>query len=339
MIALEALTKRYGSGPPAVDALSLEVLSGEVCALIGPSGSGKSTTLRMINRLIEPTSGTIWLDGENVTDLAPVELRRRMGYVIQHVGLFPHLNVADNVATVPRLLGWSKARIHDRVDELLELVGLDPATYGRRWPHQLSGGQRQRVGVARALGADPPLLLMDEPFGAIDPITRHRLQAEFGDLQRRVRKTVVLVTHDLEEAVLLGDRIALLSEGGHLEQYATPGEVLGSPANEFVADFVGRDRSLRRLAVVALKASDAEPSAPPSEVAALPRIRVGVPLRDALVAILDAPGAVVAVDDDNGDFVGVLRPQSVHAAARRSLDEREEAGRDAAIFPEVVTDP
>jgi len=323
MIALEALTKRYGSGPPAVDSLSLEVVSGEVCALIGPSGSGKSTTLRMINRLIEPTSGKIWLDGEDVTVMPAVELRRRMGYVIQQVGLFPHLNVADNVATVPRLLGWDKARTRARVGELLELVGLDPRVYGRRWPHELSGGQRQRVGVARALGADPPLLLMDEPFGAIDPITRHRLQSEFIDLQHRVRKTVILVTHDLDEAVLLGDRIALLSEGGHLEQYATPGEVLGAPANAFVADFVGNDRSLRRLAVVALKASDADAPEPGDDIPALlrrTRVKVGDSLRDALVAILDAPGALVVIEDDGGAVVGVLRPSSIHAAARRSLD-------------------
>jgi osmoprotectant transport system ATP-binding protein len=323
MIALEALTKRYGAGPPAVDALSLEVVTGEVCALIGPSGSGKSTTLRMINRLIEPTSGKIWLDGEDVTRMPPVELRRRMGYVIQQVGLFPHLRVADNVATVPRLLGWDKARVRARVTELLELVGLEPGVYANRWPHELSGGQRQRVGVARALGADPPLLLMDEPFGAIDPITRHRLQTEFLELQHRVRKTVVIVTHDLEEAILLGDRIALLREGGHLEQYATPGELLGSPATPFVADFVGSDRSLRRLAVVALKASDAEQPGPADDLGALlagPRVRVGASLRDALAAILDTPGAVVVVEDDGGTVAGLVRPASIHAAARRSLD-------------------
>ena len=321
MIALEALTKRYGSGPPAVDSLSVEVVSGEVCALIGPSGSGKSTTLRMINRLIEPTSGKIWLDGEDVTTVPAVELRRRMGYVIQQIGLFPHLNVAENVATVPRLLGWDKHRVRDRVAELLDLVGLDPGTYAKRWPHELSGGQRQRVGVARALGADPPVLLMDEPFGAIDPVTRHRLQGEFLDLQHRVRKTVVFVTHDLEEAVRLGDRIALLSEGGRLEQYATPGELLGAPATAFVADFVGSDRSLRRLAVVPVKSEDAQAIGPDDNAEAIvsgPRVQVGDSLRDALVAILDSPGAVVALAD-GGDIVGVLRPDDVHAAARRSL--------------------
>jgi osmoprotectant transport system ATP-binding protein len=324
MIALEALTKRYGPGPAAVDNLSLEVVSGEVCALVGPSGGGKSTTLRMINRLIEPTSGRIWLDGEDVTALAPVELRRRMGYVIQQVGLFPHLNVGDNVAIVPRLVGWDRRRVRDRVNELLELVGLDPVVYAKRWPHELSGGQRQRVGVARALGVDPPLLLMDEPFGAIDPITRNRLQSQFLDLQRRVRKTVVFVTHDLEEAVRVGDRIAVLSEGGHLEQYATPGEVLGAPANLFVADFVGEDRSLRRLSVVPLKASDAETIKPGEQFDGAP-VPVGASLREALAAILDSPGGVVAVEDGAGVIVGVLRPSSVHAAARRSL--LSEAGR------------
>jgi osmoprotectant transport system ATP-binding protein len=224
---------------------------------------------------------------------------------------------------VPRLLGWDKARVRARVTELLELVGLEPGVYANRWPHELSGGQRQRVGVARALGADPPLLLMDEPFGAIDPITRHRLQTEFLELQHRVRKTVVIVTHDLEEAILLGDRIALLREGGHLEQYATPGELLGSPATPFVADFVGSDRSLRRLAVVALKASDAEQPGPADDLGALlagPRVRVGASLRDALAAILDTPGAVVVVEDDGGTVAGLVRPASIHAAARRSLD-------------------
>jgi osmoprotectant transport system ATP-binding protein len=320
MIALEALTKRYGPGPPAVDHLSLEVMTGEVCALIGPSGSGKSTTLRMINRLIEPTSGRIWLDGEDVTKMDATQLRRRMGYVIQQVGLFPHLNVGENVAAIPRLLGWDRQRIRDRVAELLEMVGLDPAIYAKRWPHELSGGQRQRVGVARALGADPPLLLMDEPFGAIDPITRSRLQAEFLELQNRVRKTVVLVTHDLEEAVRLGDRIAVLREGGRLEQYAPAGELLGTPASPFVSGFVGDDRSLRRLAVVPLKPVDVGPAGP-EETAALNgrRVTLGVPLRDALVAILESPRGVVAVEDGSGTVIGVVRPESIYEASRRSL--------------------
>ncbi|MDQ4091559.1 MAG: ATP-binding cassette domain-containing protein, partial [Actinomycetota bacterium] len=258
MIRLESLTKRWDNGQVAVDALDLEVGEGEITMLVGPSGCGKTTTLKMVNRLIEPTSGRIFLAGEDVTGADPVELRRRIGYVIQQVGLFPHLDVADNVATVPRLLGWDKERIRKRVDELLELVGLDPARYRRRYPHQLSGGQRQRVGVARALGVDPPVLLMDEPFGAIDPITRDRLQGEFLRLQGQVGKTILFVTHDLDEAVRLGDRIAVLREGGVLEQYAAPAEVLGRPASPFVAGFVGEDRGLKRLSVIPVDAASLE---------------------------------------------------------------------------------
>jgi osmoprotectant transport system ATP-binding protein len=316
MIVLDRLTKRYTAGAFAVDQLSMEVVSGEVCAVIGPSGCGKSTTLRMINRLIEPTSGRIWIDGEDVTQADPVQLRRRIGYVIQNVGLFPHLTVADNVATVPRLLGWPKPRIQARVEELLDLVGLAPDEFARRWPHQLSGGQRQRVGLARALGVDPPVLLMDEPFGAIDPITRHRLQEEFLDLQRRVRKTVVLVTHDLEEAVLLADRAAVLSQGAHLEQYASPGEVLGAPATPFVAEFTGSDRSLRRLAVVGLKPADVSMRRVPASPR---RVCVGDSLRDVLVAILETPGGRATVVDDAGSVLGTIDALGVHAAARRSL--------------------
>src|SRR4051812_34815870 len=205
--------------------------------------------MRMINRLIEPSSGTIFLDDDDVTKMDPVVLRRRIGYVIQQIGLFPHQTIGTNIATVPRLLGWPKAKVKARVDELLDLVGLDPKTYRDRYPSQLSGGQRQRVGVARALGADPPVLLMDEPFGAIDPINRERLQDEFLRLQEEVKKTIVFVTHDVEEAVKLGDRIAILREGGYLAQYDTPSEILGNPASEFVADFVGADRAIKGLKV------------------------------------------------------------------------------------------
>ncbi|MDQ2826941.1 MAG: ATP-binding cassette domain-containing protein, partial [Actinomycetota bacterium] len=258
MIRLESLTKRWDGGQVAVDSLDLEIGDGEICMLVGPSGCGKTTTLKMINRLIEPTGGRIFLAGDDVTDSDPVELRRRIGYVIQHVGLFPHLTVADNVATVPKLLGWEKGRIRTRVDELLSLVGLDPAQYRRRYPHQLSGGQRQRVGVARALGVDPPVLLMDEPFGAVDPIARDRLQQEFLRLQAAVAKTVVFVTHDVDEAVRMGDRIAVLREGGVLEQYGSPAEVLGRPATPFVADFVGADRGLKRLGVTAIDSATLE---------------------------------------------------------------------------------
>jgi osmoprotectant transport system ATP-binding protein len=250
MLLLEKVTKRYPNGQVAVNELDLEIRDGETCVLVGPSGCGKTTTLRMINRLIEPSSGRILLDGEDVTRVDPVPLRLKMGYVIQQVGLFPHLTVADNVATVPRLLGWDRQRISRRVEELLQLVGLDPPRFARRYPHQLSGGQRQRVGVARALGADPPVLLMDEPFGAIDRVTRDRLQNEFLQIQKRMRKLVVFVTHDIDEAVKMGDRIAMLREGGVLQQYDTPARVLARPANDFVADFLGPDRGQKRLAVV-----------------------------------------------------------------------------------------
>jgi osmoprotectant transport system ATP-binding protein len=256
MISIEGVGKTYADGTVAVHELSLEVGVGEIAVLVGPSGCGKTTTMRMINRLVEPSSGRITVDGADVASVDPVELRRRIGYVIQQVGLFPHQTVAANIATVPKLLGWDRTKTKARVNELLELVGLDPATQGRRYPHQLSGGQRQRVGVARALAADPPVLLMDEPFGAVDPVARDRLQAEFLRLQEQVRKTVVFVTHDVDEAIRLGDRIAVMREGGHLEQYAAPETLLSDPATPFVAEFVGAERTLRRLSVAPLTAAN-----------------------------------------------------------------------------------
>jgi osmoprotectant transport system ATP-binding protein len=243
-------TKRYpGQTEPAVERLSLTVPAGEICVLVGPSGCGKTTAMRMANRMIDITEGDILLDGQSVRERRPAELRREIGYAIQQVGLFPHLSVADNIATVPRLLDWDRQRIRTRVDELLELVSLDPNETRGRYPAQLSGGQRQRVGVARALAVDPPLMLMDEPFGAIDPINRERLQNEFLRLQREIRKTVVFVTHDIDEAIKMGDRIAVLQKGGKLAQYAPPAELLMQPANPFVEDFVGADRALKRLAL------------------------------------------------------------------------------------------
>ena len=251
VVALERVTKRYGPPrtPPAVDELSLTIAAGEICVLVGPSGCGKTTTMKMVNRLIEPTAGTITIDGEDVMRLPAVELRRRIGYVIQQVGLFPHLTVADNVGVVPRLLRWTPGRIRERTEELLDLVGLDPATYGLRYPAALSGGERQRVGVARALAADPPLMLMDEPFGAVDPIRRERLQNEFLRLQEKVGKTVIFVTHDVDEAIKMADRIAILQRGGILAQYDTPDAILAHPASEFVERFVGADRGLKRLSL------------------------------------------------------------------------------------------
>src|SRR4051794_2247416 len=250
MIVLDRVRKQYADGTVAVNELSLDGDAGQIAVLVGPSGCGKTTTMRMGNRLVEPTSGRIYLDGDDISTVDRVALRRRIGYVIQQVGLFPHETVADNVATVPQLLGWDKKRTRARVAELLELVGLEPDRHAKRYPHELSGGQRQRVGVARALAADPPVLLMDEPFGAVDPVARDRLQAEFLRLQRQVHKTIVFVTHDIDEAIRLGDRIAVMREGGHLEQYSDPGTLLSEPATDFVADFVGTDRTLRRLSVL-----------------------------------------------------------------------------------------
>ena len=367
-IRLDGVSKVYADGSVGVSRLDLTFAAGELSVLVGPSGCGKTTTMKMINRIIEPTTGRILLGGEDVTRVDPDHLRRRIGYVIQNVGLFPHQTVRVNVATVPRLLGWDKRRIRARVDELLDTVGLDPATYGDRYPAQLSGGQRQRAGVARALAADPTVLLMDEPFSAVDPIVRERLQSEFLRLQSTVRKTIVFVTHDIEEAVRIGDRIAVMSQGGHVEQFATPAELLGRPANEFVADFVGADRGLKRLAVTGIDAADLEQ--PPVVHAAdgladaratldrsgarwavvldqeenlhgwlsaeraqgsgtvgsvARRMEAWVPkdasLKTAFATMLQLDAGWVAVLD--GDrFLGVLTPESLHSALRRSVDGR-----------------
>ena len=248
MIHLDGVGKTYpGSTEPAVEALDLDVSRGEVLVLVGPSGCGKSTTLRLINRMIEPSSGRIIFDGDDVTTVDPDALRRRIGYVIQQIGLFPHQTIAQNVATVPRLLGWGKERIRQRVDELLDLTGLDPSTFRDRYPKELSGGQAQRVGVARALGADPEVLLMDEPFGAIDPITRDRLQNEFLRLQGELRKTIVFVTHDIDEAIKMGDRIAILGERSVIRQLDTPERILAYPVDDFVSDFIGSGSTLKGL--------------------------------------------------------------------------------------------
>jgi osmoprotectant transport system ATP-binding protein len=255
-VRYEHVTKRYpGSDSPAVEDLSLEVPAGDICVLVGPSGCGKTTAMRMANRMVEMDSGDIFVGEESVRARPPARLRREMGYVIQQVGLFPHRTNAQNIATVPILLDWDRHRIDARVRELLDLVGLDPAL-GDRYPAQLSGGQQQRVGVARALAADPPVMLMDEPFGAIDPINRERLQNEFLRLQAEIRKTILFVTHDIDEAIKMGDRIAVMRVGGRVEQYATPAELLMAPADEFVEDFVGADRALKRLALMRVRDID-----------------------------------------------------------------------------------
>ncbi|MGH1563843.1 betaine/proline/choline family ABC transporter ATP-binding protein [Mumia sp. DW29H23] len=364
MIVLEGVGKRYADGSVAVRDLSLTVPRGALVALVGPSGCGKSTTLKMVNRLIEPTSGRILLDGDDVMKADPVVLRRGIGYVIQQVGLFPHQTIRENVATVPTLLHWDRKRARSRADELLELVGLEPATYATRYPHQLSGGQRQRVGVARALAADPPVLLMDEPFGAVDPIVRERLQDEFLRLQHELGKTVLFVTHDIDEAVRLGDRVAVLANGGDLRQYDSPAAVLGSPADDFVAEFVGADRGLRRLAVTPIEVEDLEEAptvredasvedarrvaeaagtssaivvddadrlvgwAPAEHLASASTLRVRpmeaslhrtATLKDAWAVMLRYDAGWVAVLDDDGRLLGVLTPESLHAALRRSV--------------------
>jgi len=302
-IVFDHVTKRYGNSPrPAVDDLSFTVPAGEICVLIGPSGGGKSTAMRMVNRLISITEGDITIDGTSVRQMDPVELRRGIGYVIQQIGLFPHMTTEANVATVPRLLGWDKARRRARTHELLELVGLDPDEHAKRYPAQLSGGQRQRVGLARAMAADPPLMLMDEPFGAIDPVTRERLQNDFLRLHREVRKTVIFVTHDIDEAIKMGDRICLLRQGGTLAQFGTPEEILAAPADEFVADFVGADRGLKRLAL--RRVGDAELQ--PGDADGLPVVEATSSLRDALSAMLAAGSDAVAVRGDGDAIEGRL---------------------------------
>jgi osmoprotectant transport system ATP-binding protein len=295
MIRLERVTKRFPGGQVAVRELTIEFHTGQLTMLVGPSGCGKTTTLKMINRLIEPTEGRIFHDQQDVTHVDPVVLRLRMGYVIQNVGLFPHMSIADNVATVPRLLRWDKDRIQRRVGELLELVGLEPKQFAHRYPHQLSGGQRQRVGVARALGADPPVLLMDEPFGAIDRIARERLQNEFLRIQREVRKTVIFVTHDSDEAIKLGDRIAIMN-AGRLEQYDTPAAILAKPASDLVVDLLGPDRGLKRLSVTPIDLSALEQP---------PVVRADDSLAEAR-QVLDSRRTRAVVLDRNGKPVGEL---------------------------------
>jgi osmoprotectant transport system ATP-binding protein len=291
------VVKQYpGADHRAVDELSLEVPAGEICVLVGPSGCGKTTAMRMVNRMIDITAGDILIGGKSVRDRRPAELRREIGYVIQQIGLFPHKTIGENIATVPQLLGWDRQRTRTRVEELLELIGL-PGDFRDRYPSQLSGGQRQRVGVARALAADPPLMLMDEPFGAIDPINRERLQNEFLRLQAELRKTIVFVTHDIDEAIKMGDRIAILKEGGVLAQYATPAELLMYPAEPFVEDFVGSDRALKRLALQRVRDID---------LWTAPLVRIGEPVSDVTARIGEADLEIPLVIDDQGRPKGWL---------------------------------
>ena len=329
MITLEHVSKGFAGGSNAVRDLSLEIPTGETCVLLGPSGCGKTTTLRMINRLIEPDGGRILVDGVDTHQIDPVRLRLKMGYVIQQTGLFPHMTVADNVATVPRLWDWDAARVKARVDELLELVGLPPREYRRRYPHQLSGGQRQRVGFARALGADPPILLMDEPFGAVDRITRERLQHEFISIQRSLGKTVVFVTHDIDEAVMVGDRICLMKMQAEIAQYDTPDAILTRPASAYVSEFLGRDRLVRRMSIERIHPDALEhPAGGPA--ANEPRVQVTSTLSEAFAAALSSPTERAAIID--GDrYIGLFSAISLLESLRRERpDATTEGGSQVA---------
>jgi osmoprotectant transport system ATP-binding protein len=306
-IVFDRVSKRYpGRDDHALRELSLAIPAGTFCVLVGPSGGGKTTALKMVNRLVTFDEGDIRIDGRSVRELPAVELRREIGYVIQQVGLFPHMTVADNIATVPRLLGWDKSRIRARTAELLELVGLE-AGDGGRYPAQLSGGQRQRVGLARALAADPPVLLMDEPFGALDPITRARLQQEVRRLHHEVAKTVIFVTHDIDEAITMGDRIAILREGGTLAQYDTPDAILAHPADDFVERFIGEDRALRRLALH--RVGDVPLGPIRDQTPDLPTMAASATVRNAVSLLLGTGSGEVLVVDDDGAPVGILTLQ------------------------------
>ncbi len=343
------VTKRYERGakgtPGAVNDLSLTVPAGQICVLVGPSGCGKTTSLKMVNRLIEPTSGQILIDGEDIAGRDPIELRRSIGYVIQQIGLFPHQTIGQNVATVPRLLGWSGDRQRERSDELLSLIGLEPAKYRDRYPSQLSGGERQRVGVARALAADPPIMLMDEPFGAVDPIVRERLQNEFLRLQEELAKTILFVTHDIDEAIKMGDLVAVLQVGGILAQFAPPAEILAGPASEFVARFVGADRGLKRLSLS--RVGDLELHAPaivrPGDDAADARRRLAAHPLEYLLVVDDAdhPVGWLAGHDIPADGVvtePMAEPMSPFLDVRTTLKDALSMLLDASVQAGIVVD-
>jgi osmoprotectant transport system ATP-binding protein len=366
-VSYREATKRYSEeGPPAVDRLTLDVSAGEICVLVGPSGCGKTTAMRMVNRTVEISDGDVLIGDTSVRDREPAQLRREIGYVIQQIGLFPHRTISQNIGAVPELLGWSKDRIRARSAELLALVGLDPEL-GDRYPVQLSGGQQQRVGVARALAADPPVMLMDEPFGAIDPINRERLQNEFLRLQANIRKTVLFVTHDIDEAIKIGDRIAVMREGGRVQQYATPAELLMAPANEFVEDFVGADRALKRLALMRVSDIDLW-SAPLAHVGqataevrtklAAPNVEVPFPLlvdaerrplgwlterdlaRDLVPAQADAPlGPLLELDDVMRDALADLLQGEAQYAAVTDHEGRIAGVLSVEIISEFLKSP
>ena len=323
-IRLEKLTKRYADQRhDAVEQLDLDIHEGEIVVFVGPSGCGKTTTMKMINRIIEPTSGRIILDGEDVTAINPDALRRRIGYVIQQIGLFPHLTIGENVATVPKLLGWDAKRIDARVDELLEMVNMPPATYRHRYPKELAGGQQQRIGVARALGADPEVLLMDEPFGAIDPITRDRLQNEFLRLQSEVKKTIVFVTHDIDEAIKMGDRIAILKEGSRVAQYDTPEQILTAPADDFVTEFIGRGASLKRLNLTRVSEVELRP---------WPTVTADTPVAEAMNQLRGVEQSALLVVDRENRPLRWISADDLRRASGRRLDQ-------IGVEPRAVVEP
>ncbi|KQW12875.1 betaine/proline/choline family ABC transporter ATP-binding protein [Streptomyces sp. Root369] len=336
-IELENLTKRYPGTPrPAVDNVTMEIKAGELVVFVGPSGCGKSTTLKMINRLIEPTGGRIRINGDDVTDIDPVKLRRRVGYAIQSAGLFPHMTVAQNIALVPKMIGWGKDRIKDRVEELLHLVGLDPGEFQDRYPRELSGGQQQRVGVARALAADPPVLLMDEPFGGVDPITRDHLQDELIRLQHELHKTIVFVTHDFDEAIKLGDRIAVLRERSHIAQFDTPGAVLTHPADDFVSGFVGAGAALKRLNLTRVREV---------EISGCPTVTVDDPVQEIFDKLLGSGTNEILLLDRRGRPYKWLRRGDMMRAqgslARAGTPVSDTVTRDATLrdaLEAVLTD-
>jgi len=327
-INLTNVTKTYpGQAGPAVESFSMDIAPGELIMFVGPSGCGKTTTMKMINRIIEPTSGSITIDGEDILSLNPNELRRRIGYVIQQIGLFPHMTIAENIAVVPRLLGWDKNKTQTRVEELLSVVGLDPKAYASRYPRQLSGGQQQRVGVARALAADPPVMLMDEPFGATDPITREKLQTEFLRLQEKLSKTIVFVTHDFDEAVRLGDRIAVLSERSQIEQFDTPANILASPANDYVSQFVGHGAALKRLGLIPVHQATLGPNVP---VRGAIEVSINDSLRNALDSLVLSGGTPVAVVNGQGRVVGSIDIERISAALGAEIPALTRGGQTEA---------
>lgn len=312
-IELINVTKHYpNQDQAAVENFSMKINPGELIMLVGPSGCGKTTTMKMINRIIEPTSGSITIDGEDVLSLDQNTLRRRIGYVIQQIGLFPHMTIAENVSVVPKLLGWSKEKTNARVEELLSVVELDPKTFMNRYPKQLSGGQQQRVGVARALAADPPVMLMDEPFGATDPITREKLQAEFLRLQESIGKTIVFVTHDFDEAIKLGDRIAVLGPKSKIEQFDTPAKILANPASEYVSSFIGEGAALKRLALLLVENTKMGASSKAQAKAGF--VKTTDNLREALDRIVLAGGNAIGVEDSAGSVVGSLSIEQISEA-------------------------